>query len=77
MSQLGKFLSSEDGPIHRYTPKSSDIDSLIEVIVILAGKSCILEQDIIPDFFWPATGKWKMRGKTLCDAFETIKLTTL
>jgi phenol 2-monooxygenase len=36
---------------------------LIEVIVILSGERLEIQQEQIPDAFWPATGKYRMRGK--------------
>lgn len=59
--QLGDFLSSEKGPVLRFTPKAADIDSFIETLVVLSGKRINLEQSQIPPYFWPATGKWSMR----------------
>jgi phenol 2-monooxygenase len=38
------------------------VDSFIEPIVVLTGERMKLEQEQIPDYFWPVTGKWRMRG---------------
>lgn len=62
------------GPIRAYTPLDSDIDSVIENILVVSGKRVEIEQEKIPSFFWPVTGKWKMRGSTACRyeiAYET------
>jgi phenol 2-monooxygenase (NADPH) len=48
--------------VHKYTSLSADIDSFIEPIVVFAGERMKLEQEQIPDYYWPVTGKWKMRG---------------
>lgn len=55
-------MTSPTGPVHKYTPPSADIDSFIEPIVVLSGDRLSLEQEQIPDYFWPVSGKWKMRG---------------
>lgn len=44
------------------TPTDQYIDSRIELIVVLSGERVKTEQEQIPDFFWPVTGKWGMRG---------------
>jgi phenol 2-monooxygenase len=59
MRQLARFLE----PLaRRFTPPFSDVDSLIEPILVLRCKFADTEQEQIPDYFWPVTGKWKMRG---------------
>ncbi|KAF2111563.1 phenol 2-monooxygenase [Lophiotrema nucula] len=71
----GKIQKGEDGkqvdlqkladglePIARkFTPPNADIDSLIEPLLVLQGDFTTLEQDTIPSYFWPVTGKWKIR----------------
>lgn len=47
------YLDLDDGAINRYTPPQDDIDSVIEVLVILAGEHVKIEQEQIPDVFWP------------------------
>ena len=61
--QLGKYLFSVDGPIRRHLAPGSDIDSFIEVILVLFGERLGLEIDQIPECFYPVNGKWRMRGK--------------
>lgn len=45
----------------RFTPSDRDADGLIEPILILSSKFSEVEQEQIPDFFWPPTGRWKIR----------------
>ena len=62
LERLALFLDSAGSPVRKFTPAGSDVDAFIEPIVVLSGKRVELEQDRIPPFFWPETGKWKMRG---------------
>ena len=64
IDQLGAYLFSSRGPIHRYIPPGADIDSFIEVILVLSGERLQIDQKHIPDYFYPVTGKWQMRGGT-------------
>jgi phenol 2-monooxygenase len=41
----------------------ADVDSFIEPILVIPGERLRVQQDQIPDYFWPVTGKWKMRGE--------------
>lgn len=61
--QLGEYFFSDDGLIQRYLPPNSDIDSFIEVIVVLSGERLKINQEQIPQCFCPVTGKWRMRGR--------------
>jgi phenol 2-monooxygenase (NADPH) len=54
--------NSPSGPIRTFTPAASAIDSFIEPLVLLSGPRHQIEQERIPDIFWPATGKWGIRG---------------
>ncbi|KAF2873777.1 FAD binding domain-containing protein [Massariosphaeria phaeospora] len=45
----------------RFTPPASDIDSLLEPIAVLSSKFLETEQEHVPGYFWPATGKWGIR----------------
>ncbi|KAG4433211.1 hypothetical protein IFR05_011319 [Cadophora sp. M221] len=69
LEKLATFLSSENGPVRRFTLPNADIDSFIEPIVVYHGKRVEMEQEQIPEYFWPATGKWGMRDlhKTFVD----------
>ncbi|PVH72447.1 2-polyprenyl-6-methoxyphenol hydroxylase [Cadophora sp. DSE1049] len=57
LKKLGHYLNLVESPVRRYTPQDRDIDSAIEVIVVLSGSRQDLEQDGIPEFFRPKTGK--------------------
>lgn len=61
-------MDSSSSPVRKYTSPSAHIDSFIEPIVVLYGERIKLEQEQIPQFFWPVTGQWKMRGKILSQA---------
>ncbi|KPI42387.1 3-hydroxybenzoate 4-monooxygenase [Cyphellophora attinorum] len=61
LDRLAEFLDSEGGPVRQYTQKGADIDSLIEPIVVLSGRRHATEQEHIHPYFWPTTGKWRMR----------------
>jgi phenol 2-monooxygenase (NADPH) len=67
--QLGGYLDSTDGPVRKYTPIGTDIDSLIEPIVILHGDRHTMEQEQLHPYFWPVTGKWQIKDlhKTFVD----------
>ncbi|KUJ09797.1 putative phenol 2-monooxygenase [Mollisia scopiformis] len=69
LSKLAQFLSSKDGPVHRFTLPGMDVDSFIEAIVVFYGGRLKLEQEEIPQYFWPTTGEWGMRDlhKTFVD----------
>ncbi|RJE23942.1 Phenol 2-monooxygenase [Aspergillus sclerotialis] len=61
LNALGKYLSSADGPIHKFTPQGSDVDSLIEPIFVGHGQRHAVELEQIPDCFYPLTGKNHVR----------------
>lgn len=63
LEELGAYLYSPTGPVHKHTHASADIDSFIEPIVVLSGQRVKIVQSQIPACFWPATGKWKMQGQ--------------
>lgn len=65
--QLGEYLFSDGGCIQKVLPPGSDIDSFIEVIVVLFGERLKINQEQIPQCFWPVTGKWRMRGRAKPD----------
>ncbi|KAE8454402.1 hypothetical protein EG329_000024 [Mollisiaceae sp. DMI_Dod_QoI] len=73
LSKLAQFLSSKDGPVHRFTLPEQDIDSFIEPIVVLHGERVKMEQEQIPEYFWPTTGKWQMMDSSvLLDLHKTF-----
>lgn len=56
--QLAQFLE----PLARtLTPDSADIDEIIEPIVVLRSKFLETQQEQMPGYYWPVTGKWRMR----------------
>ncbi|KAJ5953584.1 hypothetical protein N7454_000480 [Penicillium verhagenii] len=61
LNTLGEYLSSQAGPIHKFTPTLQDLDSLIETIVIGHGKRHDVELEQIPESFYPLTGKNQTR----------------
>ncbi|KAF2734495.1 hypothetical protein EJ04DRAFT_576888 [Polyplosphaeria fusca] len=61
MERLEKLAGSLEAMTKKYTPADSDIDSLIEPILVLSGGFAETEQEQIPQYFWPVTGKYKMR----------------
>jgi phenol 2-monooxygenase len=65
--KLAEYLRS--GPVRKYTRHGADIDSFLEPLVVLSGRRVDFEQEMIPDYFWPETGKWKIRDlhKTFVD----------
>ncbi len=65
LTQVAEHLFSEAGPIHTYTPKSADIDSFIEILVIISGVRRDVDDSMIPLVFSPVSGKWRMRGQYL------------
>ncbi|KAL9114952.1 MAG: hypothetical protein Q9227_001195 [Pyrenula ochraceoflavens] len=74
--QLGEYLFSERGPIKKHLPPKADIDSFIEVILVLSGERLKTQQEQIPDCFWPVTGKWRMRGESISHMFLLLALLT-
>ena len=75
--QLGEYLFSDGGLIQKYLPPSSDIDSFIEVIVVLFGERLKINQEQIPPSFRPVTGKWRMRGRAAPDHLLSLLMKRL
>jgi phenol 2-monooxygenase len=46
----------------RFTPTGQHIDSVIEPVLVLSSKFLETEQESIPDYFWPESGKYGIRG---------------
>ncbi|EKG15051.1 Monooxygenase FAD-binding protein [Macrophomina phaseolina MS6] len=61
LQELAHFLGGKQGLVPKFTRSGSDVDSFIEAIVVLKGNRLSIEQDQIPEYFWPVTGKWRMR----------------
>lgn len=47
---------------NQFTPSNRDIDSVIEPILVLSSSFTETEQEQIPPYFWPVSGKWGIRG---------------
>ena len=65
--KLAEYL--ECGLVRKFTPETANIDSFIEPLLVLSGERVCIEQADIPEYFWPATGRWKIRDlhKTFID----------
>lgn len=65
--KLAEYL--RDGPVQKFTAKTADVDSFIKLLVVLSDKRVKIEQEMIPEYFWPETGKWGIRDlhKTFVD----------
>lgn len=58
--KLIQFLASADAsPVRRYTPESTDIDSVIDVYAVFQQQDLSIEH--MPDYLWPAKGKYGLR----------------
>jgi len=58
--QLIQFLgSNESSPIQEYTPEGADIDSTIDVCAVFQQQDLSIEN--LPDYLWPAKGKYGLR----------------
>lgn len=57
---LVDFLSNADSsPVRKYTDKNSDIDSVLDVYAVFQQQGLSIEN--MPDFLWPAKGKYGLR----------------
>ncbi|KAF1832623.1 hypothetical protein BDW02DRAFT_417402 [Decorospora gaudefroyi] len=67
--RLGKIADALEALTRQYNPSSHHIDSVIEPILVLNSKFFETEQERIPDYFWPKSGKWGIRDlhKTYID----------
>ncbi|RRC98544.1 FAD-dependent monooxygenase [Amphritea balenae] len=58
--KLIQFLqNSESSPIQKYTPVGADIDSVIDVYAVFQQQNLSIEE--LPDYLWPAKGKYGLR----------------
>ena len=70
--ELTKLLtaldSSTESPLSRYTPDGKDIDSIIELLVVLPRDYRRIEVTGLPNLLWPSKGKLALRdyGKVFC-----------
>jgi phenol 2-monooxygenase len=59
-NKLIQFLAeSPDSPVRKYTPAGADIDSVIDVYSVFQQQDLSIET--MPDFLWPAKGKYDLR----------------
>ncbi len=59
-NQLIQFLAnSESSPVKKYTPEGADIDSIIDVYAVFQQSDLSIEK--MPDYLWPAKGKYGLR----------------
>ena len=57
---LIQFLAHSDAsPVRKYTPEGTDIDSLFDVYAVFQQQDLSIED--MPDFLWPAKGKYGLR----------------
>ena len=54
-----------DKIVQTYTPADQDPDRILDRILVLSSDRKKLEQEEIPEFFTPVTGKWKMKSTQL------------
>jgi phenol 2-monooxygenase len=58
--KLVEFLAnSESSPVRKYTPDAADIDSVIDIYTVFQQQDLSIEN--MPDFLWPAKGKFGLR----------------
>ncbi len=58
--RLIQFLAtSEASPIRKFTPKDMDSDSVIDVYAVFQQQDLAIVD--LPDFLWPAKGKYRLR----------------
>ncbi len=54
------FLANDaSSPVHKYTPEGSDIDSVIDTYAVFQQQD--LSMHDLPDYLWPAKGKYGLR----------------
>jgi len=59
-NELIHFLAKADNsPVQKYTPAGSDIDSVFDVYAVFQQQDLSIEH--MPDFLWPAKGKYGLR----------------
>jgi len=58
--QLVEFIANADSsPVRKYTPAGADVDSVIDVYTVFQQQDLSIED--MPDFLWPAKGKYGLR----------------
>lgn len=57
---LVDYLATDDSsPVRKYTPEGADIDSVLDVYAVFQQQN--LSTEGMPDFLWPAKGKYGLR----------------
>ncbi|KAK7426894.1 hypothetical protein QQZ08_006640 [Neonectria magnoliae] len=56
--RLDKVSDKLQSIVQRFTPETQDADAIIQSLLVLASKRTNVEQEQIPEFFTPITGKW-------------------
>lgn len=59
---LDKLAAFLERLVRRFTADGEDVDGLVEPVLVLSSRFLELEQDLVPGFFWPVTGRWGIRG---------------
>ncbi|KAL2127028.1 hypothetical protein VTI74DRAFT_11446 [Chaetomium olivicolor] len=62
--RLKQVARSLEETARRFTPSSAYPDSVIDRVLVIASDRVKVEQEEIPDFFSPVTGKWGMKCLT-------------
>ncbi|KAK4448987.1 putative monooxygenase [Podospora aff. communis PSN243] len=67
--RLKKAADTLQGIAQSFTPSSADPDSVLDRVLVISSDRKRIEQEQIPEFFTPVTGKWKMKSlmKTFAD----------
>lgn len=68
-ARIHKLAAHLEPLAKKYTAPKLAIDSVIEPILVLNSRFLKTEQEQIPDYFWPVSGKWGIRDlhKTYID----------
>ncbi len=56
---IGFLADADTSPVKKYTPAGADVDSVIEVCAVFQQQDLAIED--MPDFLWPAKGKYGLR----------------
>ncbi|PGH08741.1 hypothetical protein AJ80_07779 [Polytolypa hystricis UAMH7299] len=60
-ARLDEVSNKLDGIVREFTPESSDPDAVIDPVLVISSKRTEVEQEDIPSFFTPISGKRKMK----------------
>jgi phenol 2-monooxygenase (NADPH) len=62
-ADLQQAADTLHGIAQSFTPSSADPDSVLDRVLVISSDRKKIEQEQIPEFFTPVTGKWKMKCK--------------